>query len=365
MSIPIDNVYYLLCYAWGHVDEREVVRLDDLEGLNESHDLLGKLLAEGTFRLIRRGIDRDYREVREDLLGIRGKVVMSDTVARSLRSRGRVACDFEELSHDVLHSRILRSSLAAFLRVPGLHPSVRKRIRLAHRALADVSVVRLSRRLFGQVHLDRNRQEYRFLLSICRLAYDCLLVDETSGDARFVDFREDRHRMWELFEDFAIEFYRREQRRYRVNHGGRRIKWSDDGTSKHQRWMIPRMEGDVLLDSPERRIVLDTKYYSEALTGYRGARKLRADHLYQLLAYVRNREATTARGPQHEGILLYPLVGERISIDVRLEGYCIRARSIDLGQHWRGVHDDMLSFVDVPASIRDRHPWRTSREGAR
>ena len=32
-KIPIANIYYLLCYAWSHVEERDVVRLEELDGL--------------------------------------------------------------------------------------------------------------------------------------------------------------------------------------------------------------------------------------------------------------------------------------------------------------------------------------------
>ncbi len=345
MNIPIANVYYLLCYAWGHAEESDVVRLEDLEGLNRVQDLLGHLLGSGTLRLVRRGLDRGYREVREDLAGIRGKVALSDTAARALRSRGRVACDFEELSHDVLHNRILRSTLAALLRIADLDRDVRDRIRLAYRTLDGVSVVRLSRRVFGRVQLDRNRRRYRFLLSVCRLVHECLLVNETTGDARFTDFRKDQARMWKLFEDFAIGFFRHEQRDFRVNRGGRAIQWDDEGTAERHRSAIRRMEGDLLLDSRERRIILDTKYYAEPLAGRYGTRKLPADNLYQLLAYLRNREATTAPGPRHEGILLYPAVKERLAIDLRLEGFSIRARAVDLAQPWSGIHRDMLALT--------------------
>ena len=112
-KIPIANIYYLLCYAWEHVEESDVVRLDEVGELERVHDLLGKVLAEGTFRLIRSGIDRGYREVSEDIAGIRGKIDVGETVKRALRSRGQVACTFEEMSHDVLHNRILRSTLRA------------------------------------------------------------------------------------------------------------------------------------------------------------------------------------------------------------------------------------------------------------
>ena len=345
MKIPIANVYYLLCYAWRHMEDADVVRLEELDGLDAVQDLLGKVLAEGTFRLVRRGIDRGYREVREDLAGVRGKIAVSETASRALRRRGRAACDFEELSHDVPHNRILRSTLASLLRLPDLDRDVQELIRPAYHKLDGVSAAPLNRRLFGQVQLDRNRHNYRLLLSVCRLVHECLLVDERSGDARFTDFRKCQNRMWKLFEDFVTEFYRREQSAYHVNRGGRGIAWSDEGTAEHHRAKIPRMEADVLLDSPERRIILDTKYYSETLTMYYGSGKLHSGHLYQLLAYLRNREATAKAGPRHEGILLYPVVDAPTAVDVRLEGFSIRARSINLAQDWRRIHADMLALI--------------------
>ena len=340
-KIPIANIYYLLCYAWNHVDERDVVRLEELEGLERVHDLLGKVLASGTFRLLRRGIDRGYREMREDLAGIRGKIAVGETAKRALRARGQVACDFEELSRDVLHNRILRSTLKSLLRLNDLHSGVRAQVRNAYSKLDGVSVVPLNSRLFRQVHIDRNRRYYRFLLSVCRLIHEQLLVDERSGEATFTDFSEER--MEKLYENFIIGFYRREQDRYRVNHR-RTIAWVDEGTPDHQRSKLPRMEADVILEAPERRIIMDAKYYQEALGGRYGG-KLHSNNLYQLLAYLRNREATAAPGPKHEGVLLYPTVETPLAADVRLEGFPIRARSIDLAQDWRCIHDDMLSLI--------------------
>ena len=341
-KIPIANIYYLLCYAWDHYEERDVVRLEALEEMERVQDLLGKVLAEGTFRLIRRGIDRGYREVHEDVAGIRGKMAVGETAKRALRARGRVACDFEELSHDVLHNRILRSTLKNLLRLPDLHSDVRTEVRNAYTKLDGVSVAPLSRRLFQQVHLDRNRRYYRFLLSVCRLIHEQLLVDERSGEARFTEFSEER--MEKLYEDFIIQFYRREQNRYRVNHRGRTIAWEDQGTPDPQRSKLPQMQADVILEAPDRRIIMDAKYYEKTLGGRYGG-KLRSENLYQLLAYLRNREATHSPGPKHEGILLYPTVDAPVAADVCLEGFSVQARSIDLAQKWSDIHDGMLALV--------------------
>ena len=346
MKIPIANVYYLLCYAWRHAEESDVVNVGELDRLDRVQDLLGKVLAEGTFQLVRRGIDRGYLETQEDLAGIRGKLAVSEMAKRALRARGQAACVFEDLTHDVQHNRILRSTLEGLLRLSNLAPEIRTEVGLAFRKLDGISEIRVDRQAFRKVQLDRNRRLYRFLLSICELIHEHLLIDERTGHTQFRDFREDYPRMWRLFEEFVTEFYRLEQSQYSVNRGGRGIPWHDAfAPQESDLARIPRMEADVLLDSPDRRIVLDTKFYKEALGGLGETKKLHSGNLYQLLAYLRNREAANPNGPLHDGILLYPVVAEPLSIEVRLEGFRIQARGIDLAQEWCRIHEDMLEIL--------------------
>ncbi len=353
--IPILNVYFLLCYALGRVQEQDMARLHALGECQSVQDLLGKLLAGGVNHLVRRGIDRGYVERREDLAGIRGKLAVSETAKRALRTRGRAACDFEELSVDIPPNRILRSSLRRLLSPPvNLDKKIRAQVRAAYRRLDGVSHTRLRRSAFHHIRLGGNRRLYRFLLSVCRLLHDNMLVDERTGTATFRDFRRDKKTMWALFEEFAAGFYRREAKAYRVR-SKQRIRWAGSGgATEADKALIPVMEADLILESRERllesgkrRIILDTKFYRETLGG-RG--KLHSNNLYQLLAYLRNREATMQGeakpgGPRHDGILLYPQVGEPLRAHIRLEGFEIRARTVDLNRDWREIHDEMLAVV--------------------
>jgi 5-methylcytosine-specific restriction enzyme subunit McrC len=345
-KIPIENVYYLLCYAWGHAEEADMVDVAELEGVEHVYDLLGTVLSEGTSRLLRRGLDRGYRELRHDVAGIRGKWDIGETAKTALRRRGRTACVFEELSHDVPHNRILKSTLRLLLRLPKLDKRVRDKVRAVYDRLEGISQIRVDRHAFRQIQLDRNRRTYLFLLSVCALVHEESIASEHTGEARFRDFRDDYAKMWQLFEDFVKEFYVREQQEYRVNPGGRRIRWFGlDAATPEDRTLVPRMSADVILDGPSRRIVLDAKFYLEALTHRFGKPKLKSGNLYQLLAYLRNREATTPPGPKHEGILLYPVVDSPLAADVRLEGFRIQARGVDLGQAWRDVRHSMLDVL--------------------
>ena len=252
---------------------------------------------------------------------------------------------------DILPNRILRTSLHGLRdrRIP-LRGTVRSEVRSAYRRLDGISRTRLKRNTFGQVQLGGIRRLYQFLLSVCKLLYDSQLVDEETGHVRFLDFRRDEARMWRLFEEFLTGFYRREQADHRVNRGGRRIPWAQiGGATPADRMRIPVMEADVILESPSRRIIVDTKYYTHPLSGrgQGGVGKLHSPNLYQLLAYLRNREATRPQGPKHEGILLYPQVNEPLRTDIRLEGFRIQARTVDLNQDWRDIHSEMLATIDA------------------
>ena len=350
-DIPILNVYYLLCYAWGRVQERDTSRLATLDSLSTVQDLLGKVLAGGVNHLFRRGIDRGYVERREDLAGIRGKLAVSETAKRALRVQGRAACDFEELSVDILPNRILRTALHGLLnRRIKLDCKVRSEVRSAYRRLDGVSRTRLKRNTFSQVQLGGNRRLYQFLLSVCRLLYESAIVDENTGRTVFRDFRRDEATMWALFEEFVTGFYGREQRDYSVNPGGRRIHWTDAyAETNADRSRIPVMEADVILESSGRRIVLDTKYYRDALARGRGSGtgKLHSGNLYQLLAYMRNRQGTSPRGPAHEGILLYPEVREPLRVAIRIEGFRIQARTVNLDRDWCHIHREMLDTIGL------------------
>ena len=90
---------------------------------------------------------------------------------------------------------------------------------------------------------------------------------------------------------------------------------------------------------------MDTKYYASALSGWGWGGKLQSPNSYQPLVYLRSRQATRPDGPKDEGILLYSQVESRLRADVRLEGFRIQARSVNLNQPWQDMHCEMLRAV--------------------
>ncbi len=344
MKIPIRNIYYLLCYAWGHVGEGETVDVGS-EKFGGLVDLFAKVLNEGVSRLVSRGLDRDYLSIHEDIRGLKGKLDLATTIKRNLLLNGKTHCAFDELSYDVSQNRILKATLHSLTLVTTLDPAERRRTERLYRKLDAVSDVRLTASLFRTVQIHRNNRFYNFLLHLCRIIYENLLVNEEEGTAQFRDFREDEHQMGLVFQQFVRTFCERETD-YRVS--APRINWFGAEGSKTDLRHLPGMQTDIVLRSPERTIIADTKFYKHPLvTSQFGGRRVRSGHLYQIFAYVTNWAAeASSHDPEPEGWLLYAAVNGDFDYRFELVKRRIRACSIDLSQKWREIETDLRKLVD-------------------
>lgn len=214
MSIPIENIYYLLCYAWNRLEERDLVNVltTDCRSLL---DLFGRVLLHGMTHLLKRGLDRGYLRHAEEGRCLRGKLGLATTVKRDLLRLGEVYCEFDELSHNVLHNQIIRTTLRELAGHPKLDESLRADLLGVYRHLHGIETVQLSAILFARVQLSRNNAFYGFLLNVCEMLYTHVLAREGNGDYKFQDFLRDEARMAALFQDFVTNFYRHELRSVR------------------------------------------------------------------------------------------------------------------------------------------------------
>ena len=118
-SIPIENIYYLLCYSWNQLDEGEIVDVRN-ESCNTLQDLFAIVLSRGTQRLIRRGFHRSYVAHLEESANLRGRIALTPSIRDLSWVRGQMHCEFSELSYNVLPNRILKTTLRNLYYADGL-----------------------------------------------------------------------------------------------------------------------------------------------------------------------------------------------------------------------------------------------------
>jgi 5-methylcytosine-specific restriction enzyme subunit McrC len=341
-TIPIQNIYYLLCYAWNKLDEGETVDIASLES-TELADLFTRVLSNGVHHLIRRGFDRDYLAFTEETPRIRGRINFSASLKRNLLKFGRPLCEFDELSYNVLHNQILKTTIHNLINTRNLHSDLKDELWEVSRWLRDVDQIRLTAQIFRRVRLHRNNNFYRFLLNICELVFENLLIDEKSGNNRFRDFTRDEGKMRALFEEFVRRFYKLHQTRFDVN--SYKLSWNAESDEPNALQFIPEMRTDICLVSPLRQIIIDCKFSKNIFKTYRGKESVSPAHLYQIYTYLRHAEQQ--KGWKNlEGILLYPVVNQDVNLSLNLDGYPFQIRTIDLNQHWQNIEFDLLKIIN-------------------
>ncbi|MFC1567644.1 hypothetical protein ACFL3K_00375, partial [Pseudomonadota bacterium] len=161
--IPVQNIYYLLCYAWNCLEEGETIDISGIDSTNHV-DLFASVLLSGLNHLLRRGLDQGYATLEEELTSIRGRVAIATSARRMLMQHGKAFCIYDTLTVNTQENQIIKSTLQHLSRTHGLNSGLRKQIVQVCRDLPEISTIPLSRHAFRKVQLHSNSRYYRFLL---------------------------------------------------------------------------------------------------------------------------------------------------------------------------------------------------------
>ena len=285
-KIPLRNLFLLL-----EVGLREQDWRDEAVRYESTSDLLPALIsffARTTETTLARGLYHSYREQRDRLVALRGRV----DIPRQLAQPGIViptACRFTEFTADLIENSYLKAAVDRSLRVAGVKPIDRRRLMQHLVTLEDVGNVRHHHTDHDRVVYTRLNEHYRPALRLARLVLANLTLQDAVGVTQASSFMVD---MNELFERFVTERLRRALR------GRLDIKAQHNGNLDQERSVTIRP--DLLFSANgSPRFVADIKY---KLTDDTAAGR-NADY-YQLLAY------TTALDLP-EGVLIYCLDANR------------------------------------------------------
>ena len=261
MEIPIQNIYFLLCYAWDKLEERGLVDVDPV-GVTELVDLFSRVLISSTNHLLKRGFDRNYVLHEEQTARLKGKIRF-EAVVKAGMPTATLPCEFDELSYDVVHNRILKATARRLMRADSISKENAEELAALCRQFPEVRDVELTGHIFGQVELNRNNQFYDFLMKLCELIHHNLLVSETRGRSRFRDFTRDRRQMAVLFENFVRNFYK-QHTKYHVHRED--IRWNLSARDPSDATLLPKMQTDISLEAEGRKIVIDCKVHARGDT---------------------------------------------------------------------------------------------------
>jgi 5-methylcytosine-specific restriction enzyme subunit McrC len=339
--IPIKNLFFILCYSWGRLDEGELVKAS-VDEVMTPQDLLAKVLINGCNRVLKDGLDRGYLEFAEESSNLRGKINFSGSISRLLFEQAKAATFVDELSHNILPNQILRSTVHLLVNSPSIDPRLRVALSKVARGFREIDLIRLNASIFKRVQIHQNNAFYAFLIDVCELIYFHLSPDSQEGEFKIRDFTRDELKMRKVFQDFAYNFYRTNQMEFDVY--SERLSWGANGNQADLS-MLPYMYTDVTLNSPHRKIILDTKYYQEAFQSNWGKSSFHSSHLYQLNTYLGCVDRTQNSDQKIDGILLYPATNDEFTFKFDLGEHSITVASIDMRMDSSEISQRMIDIL--------------------
>jgi len=286
MRIPIQNIYYLLCYAWNKLDEKERVKVS-IDDSTQLVDLFAKVLINSTKVLLKRGIDKNYIEHTEEIAGVKGKLLISETIKRNILFKQRTISSFDDFSANILYNQILLSTIYGLTRTKGIDKELKSELVSLHKMFIGIDQIQISSSLFKKVRLNRNNRFYGFVMNVCQIIFESTIPSEEKGKFLFSDFTRDEKKMPILFQAFIRNFYKIEQSKFPTVKG-ETIDWQFESVDEQSDQYLPQMHTDITLENISNKVIIDAKYYQETMKLYYNKEIIKSENLYQLFSYLIN-----------------------------------------------------------------------------
>ncbi len=333
----------MLSYAFSdlHKSGYEEIAGEEFEN---AHNLFATILSKGIGHILKRGMHREYINVNEDLITLRGKIDMTGTLRNRLSRKQAISCEYDELSENNLLNQILKTTAVLLIRHGQVYPKYKSDLKKVLLFFSNVDILEPTQIRWETIRFTRNNQIYRVLVSICQFVVEGMLLTTDDGLYKMDAFA-DEQRMSRLYEKFILEYYIKEHPV--LNAKASQIPWAlDDGIGT----MLPTMQSDITLSCNNKILIIDAKYYSHTTQVQYDTHKVHSGNLYQIFTYVKNKTISVdALECQVSGMLLYAKTEDAVQPDntYKMSGNIIHVRTLDLNQDFSEIAKQLNLIADL------------------
>lgn len=347
--IPVQNVYYMLSYAFRVLNEQGYKSIETEEFHNVA-ELCTSILTRGMKQQLKRGLGQEYISETEALSSPRGKIDVTASIKNLSMIRGELVCTYDEFSVNSYMNRIIKSTLLLLLKAK-ISPSRKKEIKKLLVFFEDVETLDIHT-INWSIRFNRNNQSYRMLVAVCELVIKGLLQTQSDGSTKMMDFLDDQ-KMHHLYEKFILEYYNTEYKNLKVKASASMMDWQvDDGF----RDLLPKMKTDITLTRGERTLIIDAKYYERNLREQYGKVSIPTDNLYQIFTYVKTKENELVGVPHEKvsGMLLYAQTDEdgAFNNEYQIMGNRVCVRTLDLSGDFQSIKSQLDDIAEKYLLVR-------------
>lgn len=345
-GIFIKNIYYMLSYAFKELQQEDFKNVAGKE-FKDIHNLFAAIIAKCVSRQLKQGLYREYVPAQEDLTVMRGKLNINSTVRLQVQNKQKLFCEFDEFSEDNLYNQILKVTIYRLIRAKGVKPEQKQALRSLIGFFDNVRLIQTDHIPWNRLAYQRSNRNYELLLNLCRLMLKEMLQTTEDGSYKLISFS-DKH-MERLFERFIFEYYKKHHDGLTPNSDVLDWNYTSPLPDEKMKRIMPKMHTDVTLHKDGKTLIIDAKYYKNAMAQYYDKTTLRSAHLYQIFAYVKNMDKGNTGNVS--GLLLYAKTAEEELPDGDDNAECFiggsrfAIRALDLDQDFEQIKSQLDSIA--------------------
>lgn len=336
-SIPIKNIYYMLAYAFKELTS-DSIRIVATEKFDNIYELMSEIIIKGVTYLIKKGLTESYEECSREVLTLKGKVDITETIKKSSLVRKKVICNYDEYTKNILFNRILKSVMLLLIR-ENIREKQKKLLKKLIISFSEIDSVDLSSINWNFFNYNRNNKHYRLLMNICRLICENMIQTTEDGNVKLMDFSDGA--LCRLYEKFILNYYM--QHFKELKPCSSRIEWNTE--ENYDDTLLPKMQSDIMLSEMDHTLIIDAKFYSKSLARGQYKNTYHSSNMYQIYAYVKNYAEQSEN--KVDGMLLYAKTNEE---DFRegsfnLNGNVIYVKNLDLECDFENIKEQLNQIV--------------------
>jgi 5-methylcytosine-specific restriction enzyme subunit McrC len=351
--IAIENLYYILSYAWNILPTLKDITVSK-EFINNGFDLLGRIFALVLGKQIKQGFHRSYISREEELSNLRGKIDIQTTIKRLTFFKKKLNSLYDEFSENDPFNQIIRYTIQSLLKNSKIHKSIKSDLKKIDPFFSQIDLLEPSKTVRKKLTFNKYNSSYKLLISICILLYDNSLISEKTGEFYFKDFYRDEQ-MSLVFQTFIFNFYSKNLYSdiYKIH--SPKIFWNMDKLNNVSLFDIFDVDNnpgdrrtDIVIENKitNLQIIIDAKYYRETFVNAfmnSEEKRIRTSHLNQIRGYLLDSNYLGDK----IGLLLYPMTESNVNKGklFPIKPHKIIIKTIDFNLDWRIIESDLISFI--------------------
>lgn len=302
--INVKNIYWMLAYAFRNINIGELKQMTS-EEFDNIYDLFCVMLTQGISKQIKRGLNKDYIIHSEKISGVKGRILLTESVKNNSFVENKLICEYDEYSENCYLNRIIKTAGMYIIKSNKVSDQSKiNNLKKVLQYLKDVDVLEIRAINWKAIEYNRNNASYKFLVNVSKFILEGLLINESSGKIEFLDFIDDQQ-LYHLYEKFILEYFIYHYKN-ELHPCDPQISWNLENDVFIEE--LPKMQTDIVLQNDGKKLIIDAKFYTTILQKQYDKKTYRNNNINQIYTYVRNEDKENIGNVS--GMLLYAKIDD-------------------------------------------------------